>query len=30
MTTEVSDTSKGYADSLVIGRESILADRPDY
>jgi hypothetical protein len=30
MTTKFSDTSRGFAGSLAIGRESIPADGPGY
>jgi hypothetical protein len=30
MTTEVSDTRRGSAGSLAIGRESVPADEPGY
>jgi hypothetical protein len=30
MTTEVSDTGRGYVGSLAIGRESVPTDGPDY
>jgi hypothetical protein len=30
MTTEVLETSRGFTGSLAIGRESVLADIPDY
>jgi hypothetical protein len=30
MTKEVSETSRGFTDSLAIARESVSADGPDY